>query len=317
MSAFRYMRTQAFHGRPLVQFQPGETPAAALDSRAWHLSADQLGESDYTWLLERFLETVDTTRVTTLVVGYTGYEGPDPAGPLLAHAASFPRLKALFLGDEALDQLWHADITPVFEGFPLLERLDVRGQAGLRLREFSSSTLKTLRFESCRLPGDVVRAVAASDLPTLEHLDLWLGAEDAGHGDLEEIHLTRILDGERLPALRHLGVENSLIQDDVARAIATAAVVPRLRSLSLALGTLTDRGAEGLLQGRPLTHLTRLDLHHHYLTEPARDRVRTALPGVDVNLDEAMDTDWIVWDEEGNALWDEEGFNRVAEGRDF
>ncbi|MEV5826177.1 hypothetical protein AB0L25_11425 [Spirillospora sp. NPDC052242] len=71
--------------------------------------------------------------------------------------------------------------------------------------------------------------------------------------------------------------------------------VARLESLSLAMGTLTDRGAEALLSGRPLTHLRRLDLRHHFLSEGMAERVRAALPGVDVDLgdrQEPKDHDW-------------------------
>ncbi len=78
--------------------------------------------------------------------------------------------------------------------------------------------------------------------------------------------------------------------DRIAEAVADAPVVARLESLSLALGTLTDAGAEALLSGRPLGHLAELDLHHHYLTEEMGTRVREALPGVRVNLDDPQGT---------------------------
>ncbi|WP_308212416.1 hypothetical protein [Actinomadura madurae] len=138
-----------------------------------------------------------------------------------------------------------------------------------------------------------MRAVGASDLSNLEHLDLWLG-EDGYGGDSTVADLAPLLSGERLPALRHLGLEDSEIEDEIAAAVAGAPVVARLESLSLAMGILTDQGAEALLSGQPLTHLRRLDLHHHFLSDAMMERVRAALPGVEIDLDhqETNDTDW-------------------------
>lgn len=51
----------------------------------------------------------------------------------------------------------------------------------------------------------------------------------------------------------------------------------------------TDAGAEALLAGQSLTHLRRLDLHHHFLSESARERIVAALPGVEVDLSDAQE----------------------------
>ncbi|MEU5535385.1 hypothetical protein [Streptomyces sp. NPDC020362] len=91
--------------------------------------------------------------------------------------------------------------------------------------------------------------------------------------------------------------------------MADAPVVAGLHSLSLALGTLTDRGAESLLSGRPLTHLKRLDLHHHYLSDRMMERLRTALPSTEVDLSEGCG--------EYHGPFEEEVFHFVADGRDF
>lgn len=242
-----YLRTKEFHGRPLVDFDPDRRARTVQQGPAWHLSAAVSGPPEFHEVFERFVKAVDTTRVTTLVLGFTGFDGPAAATLLLDAAERFPQLRTLFLGDVGdFFNIWQTDLTPVLERFPLLERLEVRGKQGWELSPFHHAALKTLRFESCGLPSDVARAVAASDLPGLEQLDLWLGIDD-GQGEVaDEFDLAPILSGERLPALRHLGLENSAIQDEMADLLATAPVVARLRSLSLALGTLTDRGAESL-----------------------------------------------------------------------
>ncbi|TDD73262.1 leucine-rich repeat domain-containing protein [Actinomadura darangshiensis] len=258
---------------------------------AWFVGTS-FDEEPFAELFARFLRTIDTAEITALIIGYWGasYDdgAADPVALLTEAAASFPRLRSLFLGEitaEEAEISWieHADITPLFAAFPELERFEVRGAQGLVLDPVKSDRLKVLRFESGGLPARIVRAVGSSELPNLEHLDLWLGEDNYG-GDATVADLAPFLGGERLPALRHLGLEDSELQDEIAAAVAGAPVVARLESLSLAMGVLTDQGAEALLSGQPLTHLRKLDLHHHFLSDGMVERVKAALPGVEVDL---------------------------------
>ncbi|WP_242675788.1 STM4015 family protein [Streptosporangium minutum] len=238
--------------------------------------------------LEGLLATVDGSGIRAIVVAGSG--APNAPAVLAANAHRLPRLRSLFLGfvePEHWEISWiqQADVTPVLEAFPRLERLDVRGSEGLRLRPMRHGSLKVLRFESGGLPGHVVRAVGESELPCLEHLEVWLGVSRYG-GDATVGDLQGILSGNGLPALRRLGLRDSEMQDEVAAAVASAPVVARLEALSLSMGALTDTGAESLLSGQPLTHLRHLDLHHHFLTDDMAARVRRALPSVEVDLSE-------------------------------
>ncbi|GGV05971.1 hypothetical protein GCM10010182_25500 [Actinomadura cremea] len=281
-------RLDGFDGLPVVaiEIEPAVEPLPAPGDAAWGLYpgvrdglAYEAGTS-----LDWLLENVDTTRVTHLVSGR--WDAPVAAREIAAEAGAFPRLRALYLGDvpeQEISWIGHGDLSPVFEAFPELERLEVRGVGDLGPGPVRSESLRVLRFESGGLPAGVVRAVAASDLPNLEHLDLWLGDSDYG-GDASVDDLAPLLAGDRLPSLRHLGLENAERQDEIAEAVADAPVVARLESLSLAMGTLTDRGAEALLSGQPLTHLRRLDLHHHFVSTPLMERIEAALPGVEVDL---------------------------------
>ncbi|WP_026404958.1 STM4015 family protein [Actinomadura rifamycini] len=283
-------RLEHYAGLPVVSFDPeaadpaGAAPAGEV---AWRVEGDDGGKYDNAFAA--FAALVDPAQVVAVILG--GYSDDTPlAASSLAGAASYPRLRTLFVGDlmSGVPISWvehenEEDFASVFRAFPSLERFELRGATLLDLDPFESASLKMLRFESGGLPAGVVRSVGASDLPNLEHLDLWLGTPDYG-GDASVDDLAPILSGERLPALRHLGLEDSEIQDEVAEAVASAPVVARLESLSLAMGTLSDRGAEALLAGQPLTHLRKLDLHHHFLSEAMMERVRAALPGVDVDL---------------------------------
>ncbi|WP_026416864.1 STM4015 family protein [Actinomadura oligospora] len=284
-----------YAGLPVEGFGPDdELRAEALASPAsyaWSVRTT-FDEESFEDVWARFRAQVDTSEITALVIGYWGAsydDGSPDVGALLAEAApAFPALRSLFVGDIVMEEseiswIEHGDITPVLRAFPHLERFEVRGAQGLVLEPFEHTALRTLRFESGGLPAEVVRAVGASDLPNLTRLDLWLGTPNYG-GDASIGDLTPLLSGERFPALRHLALENSEVQDEVAAAVAGASVVAQLETLCLGMGTLTDTGAESLLSGQPLTHLKTLDLRHHFLSDAMMERVRAALPGVEVLL---------------------------------
>ncbi|AWE48288.1 STM4015 family protein [Streptomyces nigra] len=299
---------------PAHAFPGPGTPAGPLpepDSVAWRISADVYdSEESWTAAFTRFCETVDTTRVRALIVGAweEAYES-DPSEvieALLAARDRLPALRALFLGDMVMEECeisWinQTDVAPLLTGFPALEEFGVRGGSGLGFTVGQHSALRRLVVETGGLPASVVRGIGAGDLPALEHLDLWLGTPDYG-GDSEAADLEPILSGARLPRLRHLALRNSEMQDAVAAAVAAAPVVARLEVLDLSMGVLTDEGAEALLSGQPLTHLKKLDLHHHYLSAAFEKRVRQALEpaGVEVDLDR---DDAEEETEEGGTVW--------------
>ncbi|MDX3241301.1 STM4015 family protein [Streptomyces sp. ME18-1-4] len=303
----------ALYGLPAYTFPGVEHKPRPVepDSVAWRISSDvyDSGES-WTEAFARFCAAVDTTRVKALIVGAweEAYE-EEPSAVIEALTAArdrFPALRAVFLGDmvgEECEISWinQTDVTPLLAAFPELEEFGVRGGSGLRFPALGHGALRRLVIETGGLPVDVVRGVGGSDLPALVHLDLWLGTPEYG-GDSEAADLEPVLSGARLPSLRHLALRNSEIQDAVAAAVASAPVVARLEVLDLSMGVLTDEGATDLLGGQPLTHLKRLDLHHHYMTEPLLERLRQTLEpaGVEVNLDredaeEDAEDDGTVW----------------------
>ncbi|SDJ55996.1 STM4015 family protein [Nonomuraea jiangxiensis] len=265
----------------------------------WELGAGEWYDDGFETIgecFDWFFEHVDTAKVRAIVIGEWGESYAEDSGPIVSRlaeeAARLPELRHLFLGDISSDQaeiswIQQSDVTPLLEAYPGLEVLEVRGGSGLRLRPVRHESLRMLRIESGGLPGEVVRAVGDSDLPALEHLELWLGVSHYG-GDATVDDCAAILSGERLPRLRYLGLQDSEIADELAAAVAGAPVVARLETLSLAMGTLGDEGAEALLSGQPLTHLGMLDLQHHFLSKATAARVRAALPGVEVNLSDAL-----------------------------
>ncbi|MER7915552.1 MULTISPECIES: STM4015 family protein [unclassified Streptomyces] len=296
------------HGLPAFEFEPEpqrELPEAG--AVAWRLAVDPYGDSDIAFeeLWDRFLGAVDPAGIRAIIVGPWGEAYDNDSEPIVSRLVKdrerLTGLRAVFIGDLEMEEAeisWieQTDVTPVLAAYPRLAELGIRGGSGLRFPAVRHEGLRTLRFEAGGLPGEVVRGVAGSELPALEHLDMWLGVPEYG-GDATVADLAPVLAGGGFPALRHLGLRNSEIQDEIAAAVASAPVVAQLASLDLSMGVLTDEGMTALLGGQPLTHLTRLDLHHNYVTEAVAERVRAALEpsGVEVDLSEPGDT----WEHEG------------------
>ncbi|MEU3691244.1 STM4015 family protein [Streptomyces narbonensis] len=303
-----------FHGLPVFDFpgvlaDPDESTATATElpdaeAVAWRISAPTYSDpGDEHWepLFERFLKTVDVERVRALVVG--GWDEPYETSSAFVVAAlvaardRLTGLRAVFLGDmtgEDCEISWivQSDVTPLLAAYPALREFGVRGGTELLFPPIRHEGLETLAVETGGLPAAVVRGIVGSELPALENLELWLGTDEYG-GDATAEDLAPLLAGTGFPALRHLGLCNSVIQDEIAAAVAGAPVVARIERLALSMGVLTDEGATALLDGQPLTHLTHLDLSHHYLSEAMSERVRAALVphGVTVDLDDAQEPD--------------------------
>ncbi|WP_043616549.1 STM4015 family protein [Nonomuraea candida] len=298
--------TETYAGLPVAcayEIEDDEpTPLPDPASVAWRFEASEWNDDAPESISESFdwfFENVDPAKVQAIVIGEWEECYDTDSAPIIArlaeNAGRLPALRSLFLGaitPEQAEISWiqQSDITPLLEAFPRLERLEVRGGTGLRLAPVRHESLRVLRFETGGLPAGVVRAVGGSDLPALEHLELWFGVEEYG-GDATTADCAAILSGERLPALRHLGLQNSPFADELAAAVAGAPVVARLESLSLSMGSLGDEGAAALLSGQPLTHLRWLDLDHHYLSTAMMERLAGALPGVEVRLSEPSDRD--------------------------
>ncbi|MFJ9428280.1 STM4015 family protein [Streptomyces sp. NPDC101490] len=295
---------QEFHGLPVFEFPDAEARVELPDAGAvaWRISAPTYcGPRDEQWAprFERFLKAVDAGRVRALVVGgwNEAYDtsSAEVVTALIGANDRLSGLEAVFLGDMVVEDCeisWivQSDVTPLLAAYPELRGLGVRGGTGLVFPPVRHTGLRGLVVETGGLPAEVVRGIAGSDLPALEDLELWLGTDEYG-GDSTPDDLAPVLDGSSLPALRRLALRNSLIQDEVAAAVAGAPVVARIERLDLSMGVLTDEGATALLEGQPLTHLSHLDLSHHYVSDAVRLRVLAALEphGVTVDLSDAQE----------------------------
>jgi hypothetical protein len=322
---FRHDLLRTFAGRPVFEFNnghPEDVEHAALPENvedwAWRVAIETIDEDPgFAETFGIFLDSVDTTRVRALIVGLWHSEDDmsdttDRVIDLLVeNAARFPAVESLFLGDVSRDQcevswLHQADPGRLFTAFPRLREFGLRGTTNLSMEPLKHDALEELTLQGGGLPPAVVRAVAGSQLPALTGLDLYLGSPEYS-GGAEPGDLEPILRGEAFPSLRHLGLRDAENADEIATAVAHAPVVAQLESLDLSLGAMTDAGAAALLSGQPLTHLKKLDLHHHFLSEEMMQRVWAALPGVAIDMDEQEEgedvSDWGDSDDDEPTIW--------------
>lgn len=241
----------------------------------WDLHSDGVKFVD---VLNKFLEDPSVDELKALIIGDWGGAGESngikPVVQALTDAKDkLANLEALFLGDmisEECEISWihQDDLSPLWSAYPGLIELGVRGGEGLSLGSMTMPALKKLVIEAGGLPQSVVEEVASASLPELEHLELWLGTDEYG-GDSSMEDVQSILTTPRFPKLTYLGLKNSMLANEIAKAIPTSPIVAQLQVLDLSMGILTDSGVEALASATNLGHLQKLDLHYHFASNDA------------------------------------------------
>ncbi|WP_052721227.1 STM4015 family protein [Actinoplanes rectilineatus] len=285
-----------FAGLPVVSW---DTVPDDPSSVAWRIDTMGEDEDHFAKALAAVIERTGPDGPAAIVIGdWDGaFDDGFDAELLTDHADQLRGLRALFVGEMTFEQCeisWinQGDMTPILEAFPGLEHLWIRGSQGLEFPTMRHEGLRHLVLQSGGLPASVVRSISACDLPNLAHLELWLGVDNYG-GDVRADDLSVILAGRALPSLISLALRNAEIADEVAEAVASAPVVARVTELDLSMGALGDDGAAALLAGQPLTHLSRLDLHHHFMSEDMTKRLVDELKGVLVDVsDPQQEEEW-------------------------
>ncbi len=252
--------------------------------------------------MEAFVNSSQAGETEALVIG--AWEeafdtSPTEALNLLFNSASkLPNLREIFVGDmdsEECEISWiqQDNYTKLFTAFPQLERLHIKGSTGLTLSDvpISHANLKALTIECGGLPKSIIQQIATANLPNLEYLQLYLGVEDygfdAGITDLHPLILT-----PPFPKLKHLGLMDSEIADEIATVIANAPILQQLESLDLSQGTLSDEGAQHLLASDAIKQLKKLDLHYHYLSNDMMKKLKALPLIVDVSDQQDTEDDW-------------------------
>lgn len=266
-----------FEGFSILEFDD-EAGSAGDGSQAVRLGLDWDAHDEgkkFVDMLAAFLAASGASHCPALVIGDWGGsgEGNDsaPAVEALVSARDkLPGLRHLFLGEMTVEESeisWinQSDVSPLFEAFPQLETLYLRGGSGLRLGRPRHANLRKLVIETGGLDGEVVREVASADFPNLTHLELWLGDDGYGNTVTEE-DVRGLLASSACQNLTYLGLRDDCHADATAKLLAEIGIPPSVKTLDLSLGTLGDEGAQALAECSWLSQLKLLDLHHHYVS---------------------------------------------------
>ncbi len=279
-------------GKKVIDWDPAEgllDPAHII----YRIRVEYDGAESWDDRFAAFLQDPAVSELSGLVVGMwsrevmEGQEAMEVVEALVAAREKLPNLKTLFMGDiisEENEVSWieQTDVSPLFNAYPRLEYLGVRGGNNLRLGSIQHDHLRTLVIEAGGLPREVVHDIQRSDLPALESLELWLGTPDYGGSTTIE-DFAPLLRKPLFPRLRYLGLRNSAIANEIASVFAYAPIVERIETLDLSLGTLTDVGADALLHSPAILKLKKLDLHYHYCSEEMVKKLEQLGIAVDVS----------------------------------
>ena len=89
--------------------------------------------------------------------------------------------------------------------------------------------------------------------------------------------------------MKHLALANSSLADQIATLLVRSRILPRLETLDLSRGTLSDDGAQAILaHWDAFANLKSLDLSHAYVSSAVADALR-AQPTI--KLDDLQDPD--------------------------
>ncbi|WP_322907934.1 STM4015 family protein [Paenibacillus campi] len=240
--------------------------------------------------------------LTSLIIGDWGgaYERtPDDFLPtLIAAAPKLPNLRRLFIGDMSFEQcevswITQTNLGPLLSAYPQLESFIIKGSTDLALDPLEHDGLQELVIICGGLPAAVLQTILHGKLPNLRKLELYLGVDNYGFdGDLER-DLLPFLYHNPFPKLVSLGLKDSELQDEIAIAAASAPLLAQLEQLDLSEGTLSDKGAEALLNSEAVHKLKRLNLNYHFMSDEMMNKWQqlSKQTGLIVEMDEQQDLD--------------------------
>ncbi|MBA3531798.1 MAG: STM4015 family protein [Ardenticatenales bacterium] len=298
----------SFAGRSVAEFDPAQG-IRDPQGTAYALRLEYGTNDTFADIFELLLQAPKADNLEALVIGVWAQDlyGREATSEfvveaLVAARERLPGLQALFIGDityEESEISWieQSNVGPLLEAYPLLEVFQVRGgnSLGFRFvepeRPVTHERLRELVVQSGGLDKSVLQSICEAHLPNLEHLELWLGTDDYGANSTVE-DLAPILEGTRFPKLTYLGLRDSDIADEIAKALATAPILSRVQELDLSMGTMTDEGMLALFDGLIYTLLQTLDVSENFLSPELVKRLREIPFNVITTGQKEADDDW-------------------------
>ena len=269
-----------FLGSELVMLleQPGFDEVAQLTWEHCYIVAARVAVPDWSYagpdakqVLRAIVQSPAAVRLRELTIGLLNFSGgglEDVALELIS-AGPLAELERLFIGDFVPEQQeisWVelGDVSPLYPFTPKLQSLRLRG-ADIQLGVLAHPTLTQLVIETGGLPRESVVSVATASLPELEYLEVWFGRPDYG-GTTDIDALRPLFSTMMLPTLRHLGLQNSEMQDEIATELARSPLLAQLGSVDLSMGTMHEPGAQAILDdAAAFEHLMAINLAENFI----------------------------------------------------
>ena len=269
--------SQVFVGHPGYDWSPARKKGCGADDDE-EGGGDDAGGSDDLDMPKLVLEILATPAarfLSSLRIGMpnSGEDGECFYAPLvkkLAGHEALGRLRSLYFGDitqEESECSWIelGDLSKLYPSLKKLRSLTLRGGSGLKLGSIALPELRELTIITGGLDKKNVASICAAKWPKLESLELWFGSRNYGANTTVK-DFAAILSGKPFPKLKHLGIRNCELADEVAALLPSSAIVKQLDTLDLSKGTLTEAGVKSLADGKAsLAHLRRLDLSDNFI----------------------------------------------------
>ncbi len=277
-----------------------------MKSKRYSLDWEMLEEQKKTMedLVAEIINDPELPELEELVIGQftLGYDDEENMDTIIKglvdNREKLQHIKSFYFGDmdsEECEVSWitQGNYTPIWEAFPNLERLVIKGSNGLSLGKISHAKLSSLQLINGGLDKSVLAEIRDADLPALERLEIYLGDDNYG-ANIGKAELEDFGNHAKLPALRELGLVNSYIQDEVVAAILPTAIAQRSEILNFSYGALTDQGAQGMIAAMTgLAGCKQIYIEHHYVGQVMQEKVVEAgnQQGIKVVFDDQQEAE--------------------------
>jgi len=278
-----HKNAKKFNEQKVKQFDPkkGITKTDKAYSFAWNWEDKDGLEISF----KKFLEDPKIAEIKTIVIGNYGEFEVTPkevVDLLLENKDKLKNITGMFFGDITYEEnecswIENMDYGPLLQAFPNLEIFKVRGGNSLEFSFLDHQKLKTLIIETGGMPNTVFEAIAKADLPSLEHLELWLGSEN--YGFLASLELVASAykgknKENHLPALKYLGLRNSEDADKLVEQMKGDPILKRIETLDFSSGIMSNPGAKAILENEDMLLLKKIDLKHNFIANKLAKKLK-------------------------------------------
>ena len=256
------------------------------------------GKKNAKTMITEILEDPKLPELEEVIIGCWGESWDNDAQPIVdgmvENKDKFSNIKSLFIGDmdyEECEVSWieQADYSKLWEAFPQLEKLTIKGSTNLLLGKIKHENLKSLEIICGGLPKEVIQSIGEAELPELRNLYLYIGVEDYGFdGDVSDIEA--MLTKSDFAKLEALGIMDSEIQDEITEVVVKSKYMEQIEELDLSMGSLSDKGGEILLKELPVhDNIKAVNLEYHFMTDAMMKKLKEL--SIDVNVEDQKEDD--------------------------